>query len=381
MREASGARQRQVDPDLAYLRRDGSSPTSVPPRPSMMFFEIGRPRPVPARRVVKYGSKICAMSSGEMPTPRSWMVTVACVPASLVRISTGAASGSQPEPRDGPAAAVGPRGGQRHRVHRMARIRQQVDKGGPQPFGIGVAVGGMRVVEVEPHLVARRARPRRRRRGAADLVADRASARSNRIGRAKSSTSLTMRLRRVVSSSMSATASRHSDARGRVPAQDRQRRLDDHQRVTDFVRDDGRQPAERRQPLLLRRLLLEPLDRLRHRVERRGQEPRILVIPGPALERDPARQVAGGRHFAHRPRDGVRAAASWCAQRRNSPASPRCTVTRAQPIRPLRMVLRKRRRSVRERRISATGAPGSAAGRHRCRRSGRARARNSSSSR
>ena len=93
-----------------------------------------------------------------------------------------------------------------------------------------------------------------------------------------------MRLRRVVSSSMSAIASRHSDARGRVAAQDRQRRLDDHQRIADFVRDDGGQAAERRQPLLLRRLLLEPRDRLGHRVERRRQQPRVLVIPRPALE-------------------------------------------------------------------------------------------------
>src|SRR6476661_7012407 len=32
----------------------------VPPSPSMMLREIGNPRPVPARRVVKYGSKMCA---------------------------------------------------------------------------------------------------------------------------------------------------------------------------------------------------------------------------------------------------------------------------------------------------------------------------------
>jgi hypothetical protein len=43
----------------------------LPPIPSMMFFEMGRPRPVPARRVVKYGSKMRAMSSFVMPMPRS----------------------------------------------------------------------------------------------------------------------------------------------------------------------------------------------------------------------------------------------------------------------------------------------------------------------
>lgn len=37
----------------------------------MMFFAIGSPRPVPARRVVKYGSKMWGMCSGSMPMPRS----------------------------------------------------------------------------------------------------------------------------------------------------------------------------------------------------------------------------------------------------------------------------------------------------------------------
>ena len=75
---APGGRQRQLDGDVGI-----SVPTprwlataSVPPMPSMMFFEIGSPMPVPARRVVKKGSKMCAMSSGAMPTPRSWMATV-----------------------------------------------------------------------------------------------------------------------------------------------------------------------------------------------------------------------------------------------------------------------------------------------------------------
>ena len=35
----------------------------TPPRPSTMFLAIGRPRPVPVRRVVKYGSKTRGRSS------------------------------------------------------------------------------------------------------------------------------------------------------------------------------------------------------------------------------------------------------------------------------------------------------------------------------
>src|SRR5687767_13965263 len=43
----------------------------VPPRPSMTFLVIGKPSPVPFRRVVKYGSKMWLMSSALMPVPKS----------------------------------------------------------------------------------------------------------------------------------------------------------------------------------------------------------------------------------------------------------------------------------------------------------------------
>ena len=43
----------------------------APPSPSTMFLAIGRPRPVPPRLVVKYGSKMCARSVAEMPAPES----------------------------------------------------------------------------------------------------------------------------------------------------------------------------------------------------------------------------------------------------------------------------------------------------------------------
>src|SRR5690242_2671373 len=39
----------------------------VPPSPSMMFFAMGSPRPVPPRFVVKYGSNTCARWAGSMP--------------------------------------------------------------------------------------------------------------------------------------------------------------------------------------------------------------------------------------------------------------------------------------------------------------------------
>ena len=68
------------------------------------------------------------------------------------------------------------------------------------------------------------------------------------------------------------------------------------------------------QPLLLRHLALEPRDRIGQRVERRRQQPRVLVVPAVAVAKgDLARQVAGRGDLAHhvgdrreRPGDGAR---------------------------------------------------------------------------
>ena len=106
---------------------------------------------------------------------------------------------------------------------------------------------------------------------------------------------------------MSVTAARSSSGLTFGAAEPPQRRLDDHQRVADLVRDDGRQPSERREPLALRRFALEARDRVGHRVEGGREEPGILVLPGGAAGRrgDAPRQVAGRRHLAHRRGDGA----------------------------------------------------------------------------
>ncbi len=84
-----------------------------------------------------------------------------------------------------------------------------------------------------------------------------------------------------------------------------QRRLDDHQRVAHFVRDHGRQAAERAEPLLLRHLALKARDRIGQRVEGGRQQPGIVVVPAVAVaERDLARQVAGRGNLAHHVGDG-----------------------------------------------------------------------------
>ena len=61
---ASAASQRAASMRSRCPRPAGSCTEMVPPRPSMMFLAIGRPSPVPARRVVKYGSKMWARSLG-----------------------------------------------------------------------------------------------------------------------------------------------------------------------------------------------------------------------------------------------------------------------------------------------------------------------------
>ena len=72
----------------------------VPPRPSTMFFAIGRPRPVPPRLVVKYGSKTCGRSAGAMPTPRSatTMRDAAVAAARRLQRDRGGAGDAPPSP-------------------------------------------------------------------------------------------------------------------------------------------------------------------------------------------------------------------------------------------------------------------------------------------
>ena len=156
----------------------------------------------------------------------------------------------------------------------MSRLTSTVRSRSPSVTSSGRA--GARSSVTGGRCGARRCRPGRRR-GTRALMS--VGAGSKRIGRATSSTSLTRLLRRSISSSMSLAASRDVGGGGAVARQRPQRALDDHQRVADFVRDHRGQPAERRQPLALRRLALEAHDRVGQRVERRRQHVRIVVVP------------------------------------------------------------------------------------------------------
>src|SRR5256885_13147423 len=65
----------------------------VPPRPSMMFLAIGRPRPVPPRLVVKYGSKTRDRLAPSMPVPLSKIVIETPPVMAVVVTETDGAAG------------------------------------------------------------------------------------------------------------------------------------------------------------------------------------------------------------------------------------------------------------------------------------------------
>ncbi len=83
-----------------------------------------------------------------------------------------------------------------------------------------------------------------------------------------------------------------------VPAQGAEGGLDDHERVAHLVRDHGGEPPQGAEPVAQGPLPLESRDGVGEAVERPGEETRVLVVPA-AGKVDLAREVAGGRHFAH----------------------------------------------------------------------------------
>ena len=206
------------------------------------------------------------------------------------------------------------------RLHRLPRVDDQIDQGEAQPLGVGRDLG-RRPIERERHRRAGRDLRRGRR-----VPAERVD-----IGRRQLETNRPGEVEHVVDDAVEphhfAVDVRHRfaqrDRRQRRLPQAVQRRLDDHQRVAHFVRDDRRQPSERRQPLLLRHLALRPGDRLGQRVERRRQQPRVFIVPAPsAAKRDLARQIAGRRDLSHDRGDRGERAGDGPRHARSSGASP-----------------------------------------------------------
>ena len=124
------------------------------------------------------------------------------------------------------------------------------------------------------------------------------------------------------------------------------------------MRDHRRQPAERREPLALRRLALEARDRVGERVEGARQQPRVLVVPRlRRARRGGVRSPVAAISFIA----SVSAASGRVTVRATAQLSSRLTATAraAASASAVRSVRSGRSASARERRTSTTGARGS----------------------
>ena len=203
----------------------------VPPRPSTMLRAMGRPRPVPVRRVVKYGSNTCDRCSGVMPVPRS-----------LTRSRTWPSSGRSSDSRT--AGDVVPvhrtRASRRSRAsHGLSRVRQHVDQRRAQPFRVG-----RRPPAASSGISRSMAGPAADRRGGRRVLAQ-----PHQIGRLAQHARRLGEIEHVVDDAIEPidflvdVLHRFADVvRPALRAAGPQRRLDDHQRVAHLVRDDRRQP-------------------------------------------------------------------------------------------------------------------------------------------
>ena len=271
---------------------------------------MARPMPEPRRLVVKNGSNMRATSTSDMPTPRSAhgdldvVARRAAAPARARPAAPGIGA-----PASSAVAGARPRRAAA-REHRVAGVGHQVDHHLAQPIGVGGrgdALGGLDDHVGRPALAGDH-----RLRGVADqpIELDRVVGQRDRLGVVEHVVDDAIEARHLALD-VGGDAG-HFVGRGDAAPQRAQRPLDDHQRVADLVRDHGRQAAEGRQPLALRRLALEAVERAGQRVEGAGQEPRVLVVPRASASGGCGRQRqdAGRRHLAHgrgegadRPRD------------------------------------------------------------------------------
>ena len=262
-----------------------------------MFLAMARPSPVPPRLVVKYGSKTRARSAASMPRPRSAITIATRSPRASVRSVISGSGGPEPGPGRDPRRST-------PRATTAWRAFTSMLTSAIRSRSASVVIGG-----------SDRCSTRWTEGPGPDAWAAAADSRQSgvQIRRRQLETNRPREVEHLVDDAVQARdfvvdvgdRLAQRDGGGVLLAERVQRGLDDHQRVSDFVGDDRRQPAERRQPLLLRHLALETRDRIGQRVERRRQQPRVLVVPAVALqEGDLARQVAGRGHFAHRAGDG-----------------------------------------------------------------------------
>ena len=154
----------------------------------MMFLVMGKPRPVPPRLVVKYGSNTRARSARSIPAPVS-ATAIATVSPSLRVVSVTRCVG-----RSCTACLA------------LTMTLTSAARRRSASVSIIPTVGSASMVTGAPSAICAATADSRQSR----LMS--ASARSKVMGRAKSSTSFTTRFRRTTSPSMSAALSRISSA-------------------------------------------------------------------------------------------------------------------------------------------------------------------------
>ena len=222
-----------------------SATLMVPPRPSMMFLAIGRPRPVPARRVVKYGSKMRGRSSA-----RDADAAIADRDGDAAIAEPGGATSVDRRAASGAASGAVPRAATAWRAL-VSRLTSTVRRRSPSVSIAGASDRAPRrpaVAAARPPTALAADRQSALTSVGAQIEADRPGEVEHLVDDAIEPIDFAVDVGGGV-----ADVRRGRAFAGELP----QRALDDHQRIADLVRDDGRHAAERGQPLALRRFALE----------------------------------------------------------------------------------------------------------------------------
>ncbi len=239
----------------------------------------GRPRPEPVRRVVKKGSNTRGRSSGAIPAPRSTVSIRQRSPARrdvVMRIS-------------GPS---GRRSSARTACCALVSTLTRTDRSRSASVRIGAAAGS---ASTAIGTLSASGRDRPRGVGADLAQVGGRQVEADRLGEVEHVRDDAVQARDFLVDARGDLG----DFGGGVAMERPQVALDDHQRIANLVRDDGGEPAERRQALALGGLALEALQRSGELAERRRQQARVFVVPA-AGHRRGAREVAGRGHLAHR---------------------------------------------------------------------------------
>ena len=268
-------------------RPRGSSTAIVPPRASTILRAMARPRPVPVRLVVKYGSNTWGRSAAAIPVPRS---------ATHSRTRRGSRRRAPTSTSSAPAGlrrgrAARPRCPARSstRFTSTARRRSASVTSGPGG-GVQGEAGPDRAVRPEPGVGGLAAEVGEVGRGARSTLSG--------PGEVQDVADDPVEPRHlVVDVAWPPPAPPSGRASARLSAA--QRPLDDHERVADLVGDHRGEPAEGREPLPQGRFASGSGRSSPVRVSKVRARSRASSSSHGPPGADLAREVAGGRHRLH----------------------------------------------------------------------------------